>query len=103
MMGEIAARLADIVIVTSDDTRREDQDEIARQIMYGVTEKQRYKVTKINDRREAIRKALEMAQPGDIVLLAGKGHEKSILIGKKEQKWSDAGVAAEEIRRILRK
>jgi UDP-N-acetylmuramyl-tripeptide synthetase len=103
MMGEIAARLADVVIITSDDTRGEDQDEIARQIIQGVAAKQRYKVTKQNDRRDAIRTAIKIAEPGDTVLLAGKGHEKSILIGKNEQEWSDADVVKEEIGRVLRK
>jgi len=91
MMGEIAGRLADIVIVTSDDTRRESQDEIAKQIMAGIPRPGGIFV--INDRREAIKKAISLAKPGDTVLLAGKGHEESLLIGTTEIPWSDKEVA----------
>jgi UDP-N-acetylmuramoyl-L-alanyl-D-glutamate--2,6-diaminopimelate ligase len=99
MMGEIAARLADVVIITSDDTRSESQDEIADQIMSGIHKSQmtNHKIFKENDRKEAIIKAVKMAKKGDVVLLAGKGHEKSILIGNKEQSWSDA----EEAKKII--
>jgi UDP-N-acetylmuramoyl-L-alanyl-D-glutamate--2,6-diaminopimelate ligase len=95
MMGEIAARLADVVIITSDDTRSEDQDEIAAQIMSGIPETQLKdnKVFKENDRKKAIATAIKMAKAGDIILLAGKGHEKTILLGKTEYPWSDAEVA----------
>ena len=89
MMGEIAARLADVVIVTSDDTRMEDQNEIARQIVAGIEKRDRNRVIIENDRRKAIEMAVGKAKPGDAVLLAGKGHEKSILIGKTERHWSD--------------
>ena len=100
MMGEAASRLANVVIITSDDTRMEDQNEIARQIISGVAEGQKGKITKINDRKEAIRRAFMMAKAGDIVLIAGKGHEKTILIGKQDRPWSDAGVAREEIDKL---
>lgn len=97
IMGEIATKLADIVIVTSDDTRGESQDEIARQIMKGMFNVEglmlNKKVFKINDRREAIKKALGMARKGDVVLLAGKGHERSILLGKTEYPWNDVDEA----------
>ena len=95
VMGEIAGRLADIVMVTSDDTRRESQDEIAKQIMAGIPRPGGIFV--INDRREAIKKAIELAKPGDIVLLAGKGHEESLLIGTTEIPWSDKEVARDII------
>jgi UDP-N-acetylmuramoyl-L-alanyl-D-glutamate--2,6-diaminopimelate ligase len=97
MMGEIAERLADIVIVTSDDTRSENQDEIARQIMSGMKKKP----IKENDRRKAIEMAVKAAKPGDIVLLAGKGHEKSILIGEKESPWSDTEEAERAISGVV--
>ncbi len=97
MMGEIAAKLADVMIITSDDIRSEDQDEIAAQIMSGIPETQLkdIKVFKENDRKKAIIMAIKMAKAGDIVLLAGKGHEKTILLGKTEYPWSDAEVAKE--------
>jgi len=100
MMGEVAARLADVVIVTSDDTRSESQDDIYDQIAKGFKGqdvKLNTKIFKENDRRQAISKAIGMAKAGDVVILAGKGHEKSILLGKIEYPWSDVSVAKEEI------
>jgi UDP-N-acetylmuramoyl-L-alanyl-D-glutamate--2,6-diaminopimelate ligase len=100
LMGEIAARLADVVIVTSDDTRGESQDEIAAQIMSGIHKSQitNHKIFVENDRRKAIEMAVEMAKPGDVVLLAGKGHEKTILHGTTECPWSDV----EEAKRAIK-
>ncbi len=101
IMGEIAARIADFVIITSDDTRSENQDEIARQIIDGMSNAPGLRATpslikegeggvfKINDRKKALQKALGMARKGDIVLLAGKGHEKTILHGTTEYPWND--------------
>ena len=97
IMGAVAARLADEVIITSDDTRDEDQDGIYRQIMAGVGDKA---VIKENDRKKAIEIAVAMAKPGDVVLLAGKGHEKAILIGKTEYPWSDVKEVGEAIKRL---
>jgi len=89
MMGEIAVRIADVAIITSDDVRGENQDEIARQILVGIPVSKMKKVQVESDRKKALEMAFNIARPGDIVLLAGKGHEKSILIGKNEQPWSD--------------
>ena len=76
-MGEVAARLADVVIITSDNPRSERPEDIARQIEAGVLRAgQRpggYEI--VIERRDAIRRAIEAARPGDIVLIAGKGHE----------------------------
>jgi UDP-N-acetylmuramoyl-L-alanyl-D-glutamate--2,6-diaminopimelate ligase len=74
-MGEAACELADYAILTSDNPRTEDPREILRQIEEGfpVGSQSRYAV--IEDRREAIHRALELARPGDTVVLAGKGHE----------------------------
>lgn len=99
IMGKIACDTADVVVVTSDDTRGERQDAIYEQIVssikYLVSSME--KVHKINDRREAIKFAIEMAKKGDIVLLAGKGHEKSINLGGVEYPWSDVDVARDII------
>jgi UDP-N-acetylmuramoyl-L-alanyl-D-glutamate--2,6-diaminopimelate ligase len=102
MMGEIAARLADKVIITSDDTRMEDQNEINKQILAGVppNKERGTRVWVENDRRTAIEMAIKMAKPGDTVILAGKGHEKTILIGKEERPWSDQEVAKEVILKL---
>jgi len=74
-MGQAAAELADFSILTSDNSRTEDPREIVRQIEEGfwASTVRRYQV--IEDRREAIERALDIARPGDTVLIAGKGHE----------------------------
>ena len=74
LMGEIAGRLADFCVLTSDNPRSEDPMEILAQIEEGITTTGCDYVV-IENRREAIRHALKMAGPGDVVILAGKGHE----------------------------
>ena len=71
-MGAIATRLSDVVIITSDNPRSEDPAAIIREIEEGAGEPN-YCIEP--DRKEAIRKAVDMADDGDIVLIAGKGHE----------------------------
>ncbi len=73
LMGKVCAELADQLVVTSDNPRSEEPSEIIEDILSGI-EEQRHVVVCV-DRREAIRKALQMAVPGDVVLVAGKGHE----------------------------
>ncbi|MBR5543628.1 MAG: UDP-N-acetylmuramoyl-L-alanyl-D-glutamate--2,6-diaminopimelate ligase [Oscillospiraceae bacterium] len=73
-MGRTVAELSDVVIVTSDNPRTEDPEKIIDDIVPGI-EEVRGDFVRIADRRAAIYKALEMAEPGDLVLLAGKGHE----------------------------
>ena len=73
-MGAIASRLADFVIITSDNPRSEDPDEIISEIMSGIDREKPHAV--IKSRREAIIYAVSEARPGDIIILAGKGHEK---------------------------
>jgi UDP-N-acetylmuramoyl-L-alanyl-D-glutamate--2,6-diaminopimelate ligase len=73
-MGKVAAELADRLIVTSDNPRSEDPERIIREIAAGIPEGNERYVT-IVDRVEAIRHAIATAEPGDLVLLAGKGHE----------------------------
>lgn len=74
IMGEVAARLADFVIVTSDNPRSEDPESIVRQIIPGI-EKHDTPYVAIVNRREAIKYAVENARPKDVIVLAGKGHE----------------------------
>ena len=81
LMGEAAARLSDFVIVTSDNPRTEDPESIIRQILPGV-EKHDTPYTVIVNRREAMKYAVEHAQPGDVIVMAGKGHEDYQIIGK---------------------
>lgn len=76
LMAAISCRYSGQVILTSDNPRSEDPNEILRQMNEGVDVTQRKKVLTITDRREAIRTAVTLAKKGDIILLAGKGHEK---------------------------
>ena len=98
IQGAVAARLADISVVTSEDPRFEDADAIIEQIVRGAIEagaEPERTVFRRTDRREAIRLAFELARPGDCVLLAGKGHEGSIIWGREKVPWDEAGVARE--------
>src|SRR5699024_1269431 len=76
VMGEIAEKYSDRVIVTSDNPRTENPDQIIADIASGMTKE----VNRISDRREAIHLAIKQAHPGDIILIAGKGHEKTQII-----------------------
>lgn len=74
-MAAVAAKMSDKVILTSDNPRNEDPDEIIRQMKEGLDEEAKRHVLSITNRREAIRTAVALANKGDIILLAGKGHE----------------------------
>ena len=75
IMAREAALRSDRVILTSDNPRSEDPDEILRQMEVGLPDETRPSTLSITDRRQAIRTACQLAQPGDVVLVAGKGHE----------------------------
>ena len=87
-MGEISSKYADIVIITAEDPRNEGVDKIIGEIELGIKNKNS-SVIRIPDRSEAIEAAIQMAQEGDLVLITGKAHEKSINYGQGEQKWSE--------------
>lgn len=88
-MGEIGARLADIVILTAEDPRTEDVWSIIRQMKEGLATGHD-KIISIAKRDEAIRYAIqELAKPGDVIGIFGKGHEKSMCYGTTEYDWSD--------------
>lgn len=74
-MADIASEFSDLAIFTSDNPRTEDTEEILADMERGVKPINYKKTLKINDRREAIKAALMMAKKGDIILIAGKGHE----------------------------
>ena len=76
VMAEIACKMSNRVILTSDNPRSEDAEEIINQMMKGVDPVSKKKVLCITDRRQAIKTACALAAPNDIVLIAGKGHEK---------------------------
>lgn len=90
IMGEIASRYSDHVIVTSDNPRSEEPEAIIQEIVVGIP-KQNYEV--VVDRREAIRRAIQMAQPGDLIMIAGKGHENYQLVKDQVLHFDDVEVA----------
>jgi UDP-N-acetylmuramoyl-L-alanyl-D-glutamate--2,6-diaminopimelate ligase len=87
IMGRIASALSDVVIITSDNPRTEDPSVIVRQILMGV--KPEKSVFTEVDRRAAIRMSLTQARPGDVVLVAGKGHEDYQVIGTNKTHFDD--------------
>jgi len=89
-MGKVAAQFADRIVITSDNPRREEPAEIAADIVAGIGNKP-YDL--ILDRREAIESAIRYAAPGDVVLIAGKGHEPYQVIGEEVLAFDDRSVA----------
>ena len=94
-MAAVAVKLSDRVILTSDNPRNEDPDEIIRQMKAGVAEEDKGKVLSITNRREAIRTAVALAKKGDIILLAGKGHENYQEINGVKNHFDDKEVLSE--------
>ena len=98
LMGMVAARLSDIVVITSDNPRSEDPAAIIQEIRRGIpageaASERSPEVTEIVDRAEAIEHAIALARPGDVVLVAGKGHEKTQHIGDRVLAFDDGDVA----------
>ena len=89
LMAKAAADRSDTVILTSDNPRDEDPDAILADMLAGLDAADRERVTTIVDRREAIRHAVAIARPGDIILVAGKGHETEQIIGDKVLHFDD--------------
>ena len=99
IMGR-AALDADYAIVTSDNPRSEDPNDIIADIVSGMGDAEdRYEV--VPDRREAIARAIALAKPGDAILVAGKGHEDYQIIGDKVLSFDDCKVAAEELEKVF--
>jgi UDP-N-acetylmuramoyl-L-alanyl-D-glutamate--2,6-diaminopimelate ligase len=96
-MGQIAERLADAMIVTDDNPRTEDGLAIVAEILAGLAEPRKARV--VRDRAAAIRAALDGARAGDVVLVAGKGHEEVQIVGQVHRPFSDRKLVAELTRR----
>jgi UDP-N-acetylmuramoyl-L-alanyl-D-glutamate--2,6-diaminopimelate ligase len=94
LMGQVVAELADIALVTSDNPRSEDPAAIAAEVVDGLD------LDVELDRRRAIERALESAQAGDVVVIAGKGHERGQEIGGRKLPFDDREVASEALRRL---
>ena len=96
VMGRIAGELADLAIVTSDNPRSEDPRAIIDEIVTGAEGELEIEP----DRREAIARAVEEAEPGDVVLIAGKGHEQGQQFRDRTVPFDDREVAREALRRL---
>lgn len=99
-MGEIAGSLSDVAIVTSDNPRTEDPEAIISDIEAGLSKSARPHV-KLTDRREAIFHAIGEAREGDVVLIAGKGHETYQILGERKIHFDDHEVAREAMKKRL--
>jgi len=102
LMGQVSGRLADFTIITAEDPRTEELDEINRAIAAGVREfasEEAFVV--VPDRAEAIRCAVEMAAPGDVVAAFGKGHERTMCFGTTEFPWSDQDAMVSALRSVV--
>jgi UDP-N-acetylmuramoyl-L-alanyl-D-glutamate--2,6-diaminopimelate ligase len=108
LMGAVAARMSDLVVITSDNPRSEDPREIVEDIKTGlIAPADRAAATAdagpgwvaILDRRDAIERAIREAGPGDVVLIAGKGHERYQAIGERVLPFDDVEVAREALTR----
>ncbi len=95
LMGEVAVDLSDYVIVTADNPRSEDPERIALDIEVGIKRKRKSNYQTIIDRFQAIEKALSMAEKGDLVVIAGKGHEDYQLYKDRKIHFDDREVARE--------
>jgi UDP-N-acetylmuramoyl-L-alanyl-D-glutamate--2,6-diaminopimelate ligase len=104
IMGRIATQKCDFSVITDEDPREEDREKILQEIAAGaeaIGKRDGIDFLRIADRREAITAAFHYAQSGDTVLLAGKGHEQSIIIGREKVPWDDRRVAREQLKTVL--
>jgi len=93
IMGRLASELADISIITNDNPRHEDPVQILDEIITGIDINKRHSIRVIPDRLEAITSAIHLAEDGDVVLIAGKGHEDYQIIGNQRLPFSDYDTA----------
>ncbi len=99
LMGDIAAREADVAIVTSDNPRSEDPDAIIAEILDGIDDRSGVEVEA--DRRAAVGRAVALAEPGDVIVIAGKGHEQGQEFeGGRKEPFDDVTVAREALRAV---
>lgn len=98
MMCRAALDHSDVVVVTSDNPRSEDPEKIIDDILTGARSDERAKLERCVDRRQAIQLAISLAKPGDVVLIAGKGHERTQTIGDSVFEFSDVSVTEQILR-----
>ncbi len=103
IQGELAGKYADVVVVTEEDDRQEDGLKIMGQIAEGAIKagkKKEKDMFLVHDRAKAIRFAMEKAGKGDMVLLLGKGHEKTIERADGEHEWDEIAAARDALKSI---
>lgn len=101
IMGKIVSNCADYAIVTNEDPYGENPADIMNEVASGIRDKKENEnLWKILDRREAIKKALQLAKPGDFVVVTGKGAEETMAIGNKRIEWNDKKVILEELDKL---
>ena len=99
--GAIADEFADIVIITNEDPYSEDPEKIIDQVMSGIKNKELNKnLFRISDRKEAIKKAIALADNNDLVIITGKGAEQFMICGNKKIPWDDREIAREAIKNL---
>jgi UDP-N-acetylmuramoyl-L-alanyl-D-glutamate--2,6-diaminopimelate ligase len=108
LMGMVAARLSDVAVITSDNPRSEDPKRIIEEVERGIpagtqASSRAPMVVSVVERAEAIERAISMAAKGDVVLIAGKGHEKYQQIGDRVLPFDDGEVARAALKRRLQK
>lgn len=100
ILAQIAARHTDLAFVTNEDPYSEDPEAIVDEILAGVPPDAAIRFRRETDRGAAIRAAVEAAEPGDTVVILGKGHEKSIVVGGRRDPWDDVAVARQAIEAV---
>jgi len=103
LMGAVAARLSDVLVITSDNPRSEPPEAILEDIQRGINGYRKAERYVVVDRRDAIAKALEMAGPGDAVVIAGKGHETYQVLRDRTLPFDDRQVARDVLGRLAPK
>ena len=106
IMGSVAGRYCDLVIVTDEEPYTEDPQEIIEQVASGVPRGKKGEMKldenffKISDRREAISRALSLAKKGDLVIITGMGAQEFRVVGDKKEPWNERKVIEEELGKL---
>ena len=96
-MARVACEFADAIVITSDNPRTEDPEAIIAEVRAGVPPHRADRVSCVTERRSAIHHAVQMARPGDAVVIAGKGHEDYQIVGREKRPFDDREVAREAL------
>ncbi len=97
-MADVASQLADVVLLTTDNPRSEDPLAILREVQRGILPGTTYEV--LPDRRDAIRRGLELIRPGEVLVVAGRGHERYQIVDSERRPFQDRAVVLEELERV---